>query len=329
MFYSELSPFGEWIEFQSGVYAWRPVNMGPGWQPYVHGRWVWSDFGWYWISDEPFGWATYHYGRWYDDEVYGWIWIPDLDWGPAWVEWRHNDEYIGWAPLPPYARFHVSIGIRFTRRWITPIRYWCFIPYRHFAAGNVYREYLSQANVRRMISTTRSVGRYEIDQDRIVNRGVERIVIERRVGSPIARTEIAAIRERGIERSRKIGETERIEVYKPQRRETLPGGEKMRTRKAESRPSLDIDPIDRQGNYSPNERSMRRDQGRTIEQQAPRTSHLQKQMEKADRQEARQERLLHQQRPVLPSPRLNQHTPQRADQGTTPRRSLGRTRGRD
>jgi hypothetical protein len=329
MFYSELSPLGEWIEFQSGVYAWRPANVGSDWRPYLHGRWVWSDFGWYWISDEPFGWATYHYGRWYDDEVYGWIWIPDLVWGPAWVEWRNNDEYVGWAPLPPYARFHVSIGIRFTRRWIAPYHYWCFVPFRHFAGVDAYRNYLPQSNVRRMISTTRSVGRYEIDQDRIVNRGVERNVIELQSGSRIARTEIAAIPERGVERSRKFGETERIEVYRPQRGEIVPNGDQIRTRKAESRPSLDFDRLDRQGNYIPNERSMRGDHGRIIEQQVPRASRLQKQTERIERQETKRERMIQQQRPHLPSPRLNQATPQRSERGTLPRRSSGKTRSRD
>jgi len=333
MSFAELSPLGEWIEFQSGVYGWQPANMGPGWRPYMHGRWVWSDHGWYWISDEPFGWATYHYGRWYDDEIYGWIWIPDLEWGPAWVEWRHNDEYVGWAPLPPYARFHVSIGIRFTRRWIAPVHYWCFVAYRHFGADIAYREYLPQSNVRRMISTTRSVGHYEIDQDRIVNRGVERNVIERRGGSRIARTEIAIIPERGIERSRKIGEAERIEVYRPQRGERLPGGKMIRARKAESRPSLDIDRLERSGNYTPNERSLRRDEGRTRMQQVPPTSREEKQLEKAEKQierpQAKRERIPQHQRPALPSPRLNQGTHQRSDQGMLPRRSSGKTRGRD
>jgi len=24
---------------------------------------------------------------------------PDTDWGPAWVQWAGDDDYVGWAPL--------------------------------------------------------------------------------------------------------------------------------------------------------------------------------------------------------------------------------------
>ncbi|MCX7916289.1 MAG: hypothetical protein N3A53_08330, partial [Verrucomicrobiae bacterium] len=57
---------------------------------------------------EPFGWAVFHYGRWYYDDYYGWIWIPDRIWGPAWVEWRETETYVGWAPLLPTV--HVITG---------------------------------------------------------------------------------------------------------------------------------------------------------------------------------------------------------------------------
>ena len=53
------------------------------------------------ISDEPYGWATYHYGRWLYDDFQGWVWKPGVEWAPAWVGWRSNDDYIGWAPLGP------------------------------------------------------------------------------------------------------------------------------------------------------------------------------------------------------------------------------------
>jgi len=31
---------------------------------YSNGRWQRTDAGWYWSSEEPWAWATYHYGRW-------------------------------------------------------------------------------------------------------------------------------------------------------------------------------------------------------------------------------------------------------------------------
>jgi len=50
---------------------------------------------------EPWGWATYHYGRWVNLDGTGWCWVPGYTWAPAWVSWRYGDGYCGWAPLPP------------------------------------------------------------------------------------------------------------------------------------------------------------------------------------------------------------------------------------
>src|SRR5256885_13718454 len=76
VFYTNLTPYGEWVDVSYGS-AWRPYHVSQGWRPYMDGRWVWSDYGWYWSSYEPYGWAVYHYGRWIYDDYYGWIWLPD------------------------------------------------------------------------------------------------------------------------------------------------------------------------------------------------------------------------------------------------------------
>ena len=49
VFYSSLSPYGEWIQMDVG-YRWRPLHVSQGWRPYLYGQWVWSDYGWYWAS---------------------------------------------------------------------------------------------------------------------------------------------------------------------------------------------------------------------------------------------------------------------------------------
>ncbi len=127
-----LEPYGEWIEIGYDDYVWRPYKSDYNWRPYGEGRWEWTRNGWYWDSYEPFGWATYHYGRWYFDDYYGWVWMPDNVWAPAWVEWRYNDNYIGWAPLPPYARFNNRSGIYFSIKWNSGYSYWNFVRYNHF-----------------------------------------------------------------------------------------------------------------------------------------------------------------------------------------------------
>lgn len=100
-FYEPLEPEGVWVEVGSYGRGWRPHHVDRSWRPYANGRWVWSDCGWYWDSDEPWAWATYHYGSWVLDPGYGWVWIPDVEWAPAWVTWREGGDYIGWAPRGP------------------------------------------------------------------------------------------------------------------------------------------------------------------------------------------------------------------------------------
>jgi hypothetical protein len=101
VFYEKLAPHGRWMEVKGYGYCWRPRVMTVGWRPYVDGCWVWSSLGWTWQSNEPFGWATYHYGRWMNLSRHGWVWVPGNEWAPAWVSWRQSRDHVGWAPLPP------------------------------------------------------------------------------------------------------------------------------------------------------------------------------------------------------------------------------------
>src|SRR4051812_36121749 len=110
-FYDDLAPYGNWIERPHYGWVWTPAHVASSWRPYQHGHWVWTVDGWAWISDEPFGWATYHYGRWYDDAEYGWEWVPGDEWAPAWVSWQEADDYVGWAPLPPYVDYRPGVTL--------------------------------------------------------------------------------------------------------------------------------------------------------------------------------------------------------------------------
>jgi hypothetical protein len=80
------------------------------WAPYTDGYWAYTDAGWTWVSYEDWGGICYHYGRWARLAGLGWCWTPDYEWGPAWVSWRRSDDYIGWAPLPPEARWRRNTG---------------------------------------------------------------------------------------------------------------------------------------------------------------------------------------------------------------------------
>src|SRR5689334_11241952 len=94
VFFDQLDPYGTW--YDDTTYGWVFVPSTANYVPYSNGYWKYTDYGLLWVSNDPFGWATDHYGRW----VYlnRWVWAPDLTWGPAWVNWRQGNGWIGWAP---------------------------------------------------------------------------------------------------------------------------------------------------------------------------------------------------------------------------------------
>jgi hypothetical protein len=100
-FFAQLAPYGRWVSGEARGWTWVPTAVPAGWKPYTVGHWEVTSYGWTWMSDEPFGWATYHYGRWFMDDKLGWTWLPGDDFGAAWVDWRAGHGYTGWAPLQP------------------------------------------------------------------------------------------------------------------------------------------------------------------------------------------------------------------------------------
>jgi hypothetical protein len=102
-FYQALAPYGTWFVLPDRGWVWQPApsEVGPDFVPYTQGHWVYTDVGWTWVSDFAWGWAPFHYGRWFVDAQYGWLWQPGTEWAPAWVDWRAGAGYVGWSPLPP------------------------------------------------------------------------------------------------------------------------------------------------------------------------------------------------------------------------------------
>lgn len=138
VFYDELMPYGDWVKDGRYGYVWLPA-VYDDFHPYgTNGHWVMTNYGNTWVSDYDWGWATFHYGRWYFDNNYqSWAWIPDYDWGPAWVDWRSGGGYYGWAPMGPGFSINVRVNI--------PSTYWIFVPQRRFGYANVYNYYVPYA----------------------------------------------------------------------------------------------------------------------------------------------------------------------------------------
>jgi len=209
IFFSTLNPHGVWMEMDDGLVVWRPTVIRTGWAPYREGRWIWTDDGWYWDSYEPFGQVTYHYGRWYYDNYYGWIWVPDYEWAPAWVEWRYDDMYIGWAPLPPYAVFSINTGIHYTHDYYTPYNHWHFVTYPYFDDPYVYRHFVGHNNKHKIYSRTKYRTNYGYYDGRVVNRGVDIDYVRNRSGHEIRTRNIERVRDYSqVENYRERGDKE-------------------------------------------------------------------------------------------------------------------------
>ncbi len=249
MFYTQLAPYGRWIEIDNGLIVWRPTIMSMSWAPYERGQWIWTADGWYWDSYEPFGYITYHYGRWYYDDYYGWIWVPDDQWAPAWVEWRYDNDYIGWSPLPPYAVFTVNIGIHFTFNYYTPYYRWHFVRYRHFCEPYVYNHFMGPTYRYRIYSQTKYRTNYDYRDGRIRNRGVDVEFIRNRGGQRIVERRIESVRD-PKELKVRDRNSSTIRTYMPSRdeinRENVRGSN-LKIEKSDRRSTLEISKVDLSG----------------------------------------------------------------------------------
>jgi hypothetical protein len=199
-FYDALAPYGDWVDVEGYGYCFRPTATleDPTWRPYTEGAWIYTDAGWTWESDEDFGWATYHYGRWtlIQDQ---WLWVPGDVWAPAWVSWRADDDYVGWAPLPPEAVWSQDTG--FTEyvdvTYDIGPAYYSFVPV-HFLGERHLRRYIEpwRRNVdymRRTHNYTRITHRNTGNHiTAIFNEGPDFTRFARHTDHPIRRMDLAA-----------------------------------------------------------------------------------------------------------------------------------------
>lgn len=139
-FYEDLSPYGDWVDHPDNGYVFIPTGVSPDWRPYTVGQWIWTEeYGWYWESEEPFGWATFHYGRWGYDDDYGWYWVPGDEWAPAWVNWRdsEDDSVTGWAPIAPPRQGYAVGYVGNPEPAIE--QSWVFVPTARMVSPRVYQ----------------------------------------------------------------------------------------------------------------------------------------------------------------------------------------------
>ena len=216
-FYNYLSPYGNWVFLPGYGYVWQPSGMGYGWRPYTNGHWVFTNYGWTWVSGYNWGWAPFHYGRW----AYtggGWYWVPGTTWGPAWVSWRSGPGYVGWAPLPPSAAWRPGVGLaRFDEREINE-RSYVFVQQRNLTAVNLNQHIEPDNRSQTILRGTQSATSYTTEGGRIVNRGIPVERFEKETGQVVPRHTLADSGSAGG--SRVSGN--QVEMYRPKLSDATP-----------------------------------------------------------------------------------------------------------
>ena len=160
------------------VYVWKPSTdlvvtrlegVTPVYVPYTNGQWVNTDAGWYFKAPTPVEETTSHYGRWVNSPTAGWLWVPGRVWAPAWVDWKQNDNYVSWVPLPPSVYLvngNVSVPpIDDNNYVIVEKRY--FLEPDVYRYNNVYYDNGDRILIREMVRTDGII----IVNNRIINRG--------------------------------------------------------------------------------------------------------------------------------------------------------------
>ncbi|MGI8436496.1 MAG: DUF6600 domain-containing protein [Chthoniobacterales bacterium] len=190
-FYRKLEPEGVWRETDNYGYVFQPrvALQSRNWRPYTDGKWAYTDAGWTWISGEPFGWATYHYGRWTRLRGVGWVWVPGEEWAPAWVSWRTGNEHTGWAPLPPEAHFERKTGIK---KWADSYYdigadEYVFVPNQDIGDDNVEQAVLPASRNVTIVNQTTNVTNITYNNTTIVNEGPNYETLRERSRQPVER----------------------------------------------------------------------------------------------------------------------------------------------
>lgn len=213
-FYDHLSPHGIWARHSRHGYVWIPYMTRVGWRPYTHGRWVWTDFGWTWISEYKWGWIPFHYGRWGWDDYLGWYWVSGTQWGPAWVTWRRGRTYVGWAPLPPDVRFVAGVGIT-SLPYDLPGYHWIFVEGRDFYSPHVSRYILPRERNLTIINYTSVKTSIVMRDRRVINNGIDVDYMRRVSRQRISKYQLEDSRAEGPSRIR----AESVEVHRPRIRQ--------------------------------------------------------------------------------------------------------------
>ncbi|MEY2429716.1 MAG: hypothetical protein QOJ40_2601 [Verrucomicrobiota bacterium] len=225
-FYEPLAPHGEWVVVGSYGRCWRPGHVARDWRPYCNGRWENTDAGWYWVSDEPWAWATYHYGRWDFTDQYGWYWVPQTQWAPAWVSWHEGGGYVGWAPLQPSVTVSVNGYVGFNQSHVSP-RAFVFVKQGQFLEP--IRPTMVAVNNTTIINKTVTITNTKIVNNTVINGGPATTAIEKASGRKVQAVPMRDLRQKDeavVAKQRTQASTSEKKNPPPARSEAVPREQK-------------------------------------------------------------------------------------------------------
>jgi hypothetical protein len=190
-FHDQLAPAGTWNHTEEAGWTWTPHAVPFNWRPYSQGRWQFAEtHGWVWTSSWDWGAIPFHYGRWHFDNKQGWSWTPDTTWAPAWVAWRRGEGYVGWAPLPPSAKWDASAGLGPAAGADIAPDAWTFVEETAFLAP---RSVVFTPSIDELLERTSDVTRYTTVDGRVANRSLSREDVEQFTRSVVHPVRIAMV----------------------------------------------------------------------------------------------------------------------------------------
>jgi hypothetical protein len=188
-FHDALAPYGNWVNHPLYGQVWYPRNVAQDWRPYTDGYWAHTDdYGWLWVSYEPWGWAPFHYERWAWDNWYGWVWVPGRTWAPAWVFWRSGGGYAAWAPMPPNVVWQPGVGLNISYfNYDRDLRWDSWVAVREYDLPNrhISRHISPPSQNRQVINVTNYTNNVTLINNTIVNQGVPVKQIEEVTRRPV------------------------------------------------------------------------------------------------------------------------------------------------
>jgi hypothetical protein len=287
VFYDKLQDDGDWIESDDYGYIWQPrvSRDNRRWRPYTDGRWVETDRGWTWESNERFGWATYHYGRWVNLADTGWCWVPGDEWAPAWVSWRSSDRYVGWAPLPPEAR--IQRGGRITASddvgYDTGPEFYTFVDTQDFGEETYVGRVVEPERNVTIINQTVNVTNITHTETNVYNYGPDVEVVRRHSRRPIEHYELELNRDPRFDRDsgRPQAHGDRLSIVAPLFAAVSQGGGNNDVRP--SRVERKVAKVERDNGW----RGVRHEQREAVKADLQKQADRQAQAQQADRERQR------------------------------------------